>query len=188
MSKKVFYKVNHFIQANELRVIGDQGQTYGVLSKSEALAKANELGVDLVEIAPNAVPPVAKLINFAKFKYQIQQKIQDDRKKTKNAEIKEIRFTPFIAENDFQNRVRKASDYLKDGDKVKLVVIFKGRQITRKDFGDAILQKATKALEEIGKVEVQPRLMGKMVFTQIAPSKKKKTESSTTQTEEDSKE
>lgn len=176
MPKKVFYKINQFIQAPELRVTDEFGKQIGVLSRSEALQKAEELEVDLVEIAPLANPPVAKLINFAKFKYQIQQKQQEDKKKTKTVEIKEIWFTPFIAKGDFDTRIRKASDYLKDGDKVKLVVKYQGRQITRKDFGDAVFNRAVEALADISKVETQPKLVGKSAFMLLAPAKKKKAE------------
>lgn len=176
MSKKIFYKVNHFITAPELRVVSDLGEGMGVMDKASALAKAAELGVDLVEIAPQANPPVAKLINFAKFKYQLAQKHQEEKKKNKSVEVKEIRFTPFIGENDFQIRIRKASEYLKGGDKVKLVVKFTGREITRKNFGDAVLGKATQALADISKIEITPRLVGKNMFLQLVPSKKKKVE------------
>lgn len=176
MSKKVFYKVNQFITAPELRVVTDIGEGVGVMSKSDALRKAEELGVDLVEIAPQAKPPVAKLINFAKFKYQLAQKHQEEKKKNKNVELKEIRFTPFIGENDFQVRIRKAEEYLKGGDKVKLVVKFTGREITRKNFGDAVLNKAVTALADISRVEITPRLVGKNMFMQLVPSKKKKIE------------
>src|SRR5258708_13733753 len=133
MSKKLFYKVNHFITAPELRVVSDIGEAFGVMTKGDALAKAEELGVDLVEIAPQAQPPVAKLIDFAKFKYQLNQKRQEEKKKNKNVEVKEIRFTPFIGENDFQIRIKKASEYLNSADKFKLEVKFTGRDITRKN-------------------------------------------------------
>ncbi len=176
MSKKVFYKVNQFINAPELRVVSDIGQGLGIMSKSDALKKAEELGLDLVEIAPQAKPPVAKLINFAKFKYQLAQKHQEEKKKNKNVELKEIRFTPFIGENDFKVRIRKAQDYLRGGDKVKLVVKFTGREITRKNFGDAVLNKAVTALADISRVEITPRLVGKNMFMQLVPSKKKKIE------------
>lgn len=177
MSKKVFYKVNQFITSPELRVVSDIGAAMGVMTRAEALNKAEELGLDLVEIAPQAVPPVAKMINFAKFKYQLAQKRQEEKKKNKNVELKEIRFTPFIGENDFQVRIRKAEEYLKGGDKVKLVVKFTGREITRKNFGDAVLNKATASLAEISRVEITPRLVGKNMFMQLVPSKKKKIES-----------
>lgn len=176
MSKKIFYKVNHFIQSPELRVLDEAGKLVGIMSKSEALAKAQELGVDIVEVAPMAQPPVAKLIDFSKFKYQMQQKRQDEKKKNKIVEIKEIRFTPFIGSGDFEVRIKKAMEYLKGGDKVKLVVKFTGREITRKNFGDAVLNKAVIALGDISKVEISPRLVGKNMFMQLMPATKKKVE------------
>lgn len=175
MSKKVFFKVNQFIQASEMRVLDEFGKQLGVMTKSEALAKAAELDVDVVEVAPSAKPPVAKLINFAKFKYQLQQKQQDDKKRSKNIELKEIWFTPFIAKGDFDVRIKKAREYLEGGDKVKLVVKYKGREITRKDFGDAIFAKATELLDDVSKVESPARLVGKNAFMQLAPVKKRKT-------------
>src|SRR5258708_546258 len=184
MSNKVFYKVNHFITAQELRIVSDLGEALGVMSKSDALTKAEELGVDLVEIAPQAKPPVAKLIDFAKFKYQLNQKHQEERKRNKTVEVKEIRFTPFIGENDFQIRIKKASEYLKGGDKVKLVVKFTGREITRKNFGDAVLNKAIAALADISKIEITPRLVGKNMFLQLVPSKKKKVEQEDEETQQ----
>lgn len=176
MAKKVFFKINQFIQAPSLRVLDEFGKQLGLMSKSEALAKAEELGVDVVEIAPHAEPPVAKLINFAKFKYQLQQKQNDEKKKSKTAEMKEIWFTPFIAKGDFDVRIKKAREYLEDGDKVKLVVKYKGREITRKDFGDAIFAKAADLLDDVSKIESPPRLVGKNAFMQLAPAKKKKQE------------
>ena len=110
MANKNFFKINQFIQSTNLRLLDEFGKQLGVMTKSDALAKAQELGVDLVEVAPAANPPVAKLINFAKFKYQLQQKKQDDKKKSKTVEVKEIWFTPFIARGDFDMRVRKARE------------------------------------------------------------------------------
>lgn len=178
MAKKTFYKINQFIQARELRVLDEFGKQVGVYSKEDALKIAIERDMDLVEIAPNATPVVVKMINFAKFKYQQQQKINDDKKKSKVSDIKEIWFTPFIARGDFDMRLKKAREYLESGDKVKLVVKYKGREITRKDFGDAIFAKATQLLDDISKVEVTPRLVGKNAFMMLTPVKKKKTESS----------
>ncbi len=176
MAKKVFFKINQFIQAPSLRVLDEFGKQLGVMTKAEALTKAAELDLDVVEVAPSAVPPVAKIINFAKFKYQLQQKQQDDKKKSKTIELKEIWFTPFIAKGDFDMRVKKAREYLEGGDKVKLVVKYKGREITKKDFGDAIFTKAIDLLDDISKVEMGPRLVGKNAFMQLSPVKKKKTE------------
>lgn len=153
----------------------------GVMTKDEALRKARELGVDIVEIAPKAVPPVAKLIDFSKFKYQQQQKEQDEKKKTKISEIKELRMTPVMAQGDFDVRMKKARKYLEDGDKVRLVVKFQGRQIARKDLGERVIRKAVEQLSDCSQMEIQPKLMGKLLMMQLTPVKKKKTQQAQTQ-------
>lgn len=183
MSSKTFYKINHFIQAPELRVLDQFNKQIGVMSKQDALVKAQELGVDLVEIASSAMPPVAKLINFAKFKYQQQQKEQEEKKKNKAAELKELRFTPVIAQGDFDSRIKKARNYLEGNDKVRLVVKFTGRQITRKDFGERVLQRAVEQLQDCSMVEIQPRLLGKFMMMQLTPTKKKKVQAQPAQDE-----
>lgn len=176
MSKKSFYKINQFIQAPQMRILDEFNKQVGVFTRDEAFSKAKELGMDLIELAPGANPPVVKMINFAKFKYQQQQKINDDKKKSKQTETKEIWFTPFIAKGDFEIRIKKAREYLEGGDKVKLVVKYKGREITKKDFGDAIFARSIHLLDEISKVEIAPRLLGKTAFMQLSPVKKKKTD------------
>ncbi len=171
---KVFYKINQFIQANELRILDQFNKQVAVMTKSEALQKANELGVDLVEIAPMAVPPVAKLIDFAKFKYQIAQKAQEDKRKTKISEIKELRFTPVIAQGDFDSRMKRARKFLTEGDKVRLNLKFAGRMITKKELGEKVLRRAVEQLADISMVEIQPKLVGKFMMMQLSPVKKVK--------------
>ena len=153
----------------------------GVMTKDEALRKARELGVDIVEIVPKAVPPVAKLIEFSKFKYQQQQKEQDEKKKAKISEIKELRMTPVMAQGDFDVRMKKARKYLEDGDKVRLVVKFQGRQIARKDLGERIIRRAVEQLADCSQMEIQPKLMGKLLMMQLTPVKKKKAPQAQTQ-------
>mgnify|MGYP001585978041 FL=1 len=170
----MFFKINHFIQAPELRVLDQFNKQLGLMTKEEALRRARELGIDLVEIAPKAVPPVAKLIDFSKFKYQQQQKAQEDKKKAKIAEIKELRLTPVIAKGDFDSRMKKARKYLEGGDKVRLVVKFQGRLITRKEFGERVLQRAVEQLADCSAVEIAPRLLGKFMMMQLTAVKKKK--------------
>lgn len=173
-SKRSFVKINHFILAKELRVIDEQGKQYGILSKQDALMKAEELGTDLVEIAPQAKPPVAKLISFSKFKYQQKQKENQEKKKAKNAEIKELRLTPFMADGDFNSRMARAKEFISEGNKARFVVKFKGRQITKKEFGDKILARVVETLYDIASVEIAPKLMGKLMMMQMAPAKKQK--------------
>ncbi|HZZ98574.1 MAG TPA: translation initiation factor IF-3, partial [Candidatus Saccharimonadia bacterium] len=171
---KSFFKINQFIQASELRVLDQFNKQLGVMTKSEALQKANELGVDLVEIAPSAKPPVAKLIDFAKFKYQIAQKAQEDKRKTKISEIKELRMTPVIAQGDFDARMKKARKFLEGGDKVRLNVKFAGRMITKKEYGEKVLKRAVDQLSDISMVEIPAKLIGKFMMMQLSPVKKKK--------------
>ncbi len=168
-----FYHVNHQIREPELRVVDQDGKQIGVISKQEAISLAEEAGKDLVLVNPSAKPPVAKIIDFSKFKYQLQQKESESKKSSKNVDIKEIRFTPFIAEGDFNNRIKKARDFLTDGNKVKLNVKFTGRQITRKEFGDKIINKAIEQLGDISSIERQPQLLGKMLIVQLQPKKTK---------------
>ncbi len=186
----MFFKINHFIQSAELRVLDQFNKQLGLMTKEEALRRAREQGIDLVEIAPKAIPPVAKLIDFSKFKYQQQQKAQEDKKKAKIAEIKELRLTPVIAKGDFDSRMKKARKYLEGGDKVRLVVKFQGRLITRKEFGERVLQRAVEQLADCSAVEIAPRLLGKFMMMQLTAVKKKKVsdkksmETNTTQKQE----
>lgn len=170
-SQKIFYQVNERIVAESLRVVDDRGGQLGVLSKTEALHYAQEQGSDLVLVAPTAKPPVAKIINFAKFKYQQQQKESSSRKSAKTVDIKEMMFTPFIAEGDFQNRMKRAIEFLEDGDKVKLNVKFVGRQITHKEFGFTVLNKAIEELKNYSTIEREPVLTGKILSAQLQPKK-----------------
>jgi len=140
---------------------------------SEALFKARKKNLDLVEVAPDAKPPVCKIIDFNKFKYQEDKKQRKGRKKSKVKETKEIRFSPFIAENDFNIRVNRAKEFLKDGHKVRLTIWFKGRQITRKQFGYDLLDKAKDKLKNISKIESRPKFRGKMLMMVLKPSEGK---------------
>jgi translation initiation factor IF-3 len=128
---------------------------------------------DLVEMVAAAKPPVAKIISFSKYKYQLQQKQQEDRKKSKISDIKELRMTPVMAQGDFDQRVKRAQEFLEDGDKVRFIVKFKGRMVARKDLGERILTNAFEKLAEISSVEITPKMMGKMMMAQLMPAKKR---------------
>lgn len=156
-------------------MIGADGSQIGVISRDDALQRAREAGLDLVVVAESAKPPVAKIIAFTKFKYQQQQKEAQGKKKAKTVEIKEVRLTPFMAEGDFEQRLKKAAKFLEGGDKVRLTVKFVGRQITRKEFGENLLNKAIEGLSAVSKVEFPPKMQGKLLFTQLQPITKKKT-------------
>lgn len=168
------YQINQYIRAKEVRVVDEEGKQIGVMPLEKALKLAQEEGLDLVEVAAKTVPPVAKIIDFAKFKYQERRKHQLAKKKgAKGQDLKEIRFTPFIAENDFQIRLKRAREFLEEGNKVHLVVKFVGRQITRKEFGFDLIKRAYQSLEDIATMEREPNLKGKLLITTLSPAKKK---------------
>src|SRR3989344_4870756 len=154
-----FHRINQYIKAETVRVIGEDGSQLGVMPLKEALERARALGTDVVEVAESANPPVVKLIEFSKFKYQENKK---DRAGAASAQkTKEVQMTPFMAQNDFQNRLSRARNYLSGGDKVRLVVKFKGREITKKEFGEKLMAKALEQLANEATVEQPPKLMGK---------------------------
>lgn len=168
------YRINDRIFATELRVLDSAGIQIGVLSKFEALKKAKETGLDLVEIAPNAKPPVAKIIDFKKFLYQEEKKKRDEKKKSKVSETKEVRLGPFMSDNDLSVMIKRSRGFLEDGDKVRLVLKFAGRQITHPEFGHKILDRVITSLSDISKVEKEKKLEGKQMISIISPDKKSK--------------
>ena len=171
--ESVFLVTNLRIRATEVRVLTDSGEVLGVMSRDEALAKARAAEKDLVLVAANAQPPVVKIIDAAKFKYQQKQKVAQQRKSAKTQETKEIRLKPFMGEGDIESRIKKVIGFLEKGDKVRLSVEFKGRAITKQDFGFNLVKRIITATESIGQVEVEPRMMGKKLLAQIMPKKKK---------------
>jgi translation initiation factor IF-3 len=149
-----------------------EGKQVGVLSRFEALEAARSQGLDLVEIAPMAKPPVAKIIDFKKFLYQEEKKKREEKKKAKTSETKEVRLGPFMSDNDLGVMERRAKEFLEDGAKVRLVVFFSGRQITHPEFGHRVLDKVINDLSEISKIERERRLEGRKLIVIIAPDKK----------------
>jgi translation initiation factor IF-3 len=175
LSKK-YYPINQYIRAVQVRVIDEAGKQVGVMSLAEALKKAAEAKLDLVEVAINAKPPVCRIIDFRKFQYIEAKKAQKDKKAAKKVELKEIRLTPFMAENDFGFRLRRAEEFLKDGNKVRLTVRFQGRAITKKEFGYELIKKASERLMPWGKMEIEPKFIGRQLQSVFAPVKINKKE------------
>lgn len=173
-TNRKFYRLNYQIAAAEVRLLDEEGKQIGVVSKLEALQKAKELGLDVVEIAPNAKPPVAKLIDYKKFKYQEAKKEREGRKSQKNVGVKEIRLRPFIGAHDFDTRVAKAQEFLGEGNQVKVTLAFKGREMTRKEFGFAVVKRFIESLESI-KVVREPKAIGRYIETMIVNDKKSTT-------------
>jgi translation initiation factor IF-3 len=165
---------NHRIRFPEVRVLDEHGEFVGVMPSRDAQFRAQEAGKDLVLVTEKAQPPVVKIIDLAKFKYQQQQKEAEGRKKSRKQDIKGVRFSPFMGDNDFESRLKKTIGFLEKGDKVRLMLQFKGRAITKKEFGFDIITRVIEATAEISQVEIAPKLMGKQLMAQLTPVKKVK--------------
>lgn len=166
-----YYRINYQIISPELRLLDEEGKQIGVVTKIEALQKAKELGLDVVEIASKAKPPVAKLIDYKKFKYQESKKERESKKSQKNVGVKEVRLRPFIGQHDFDTRVKRSREFLDDGNQLKIVVMFRGREITRKEFGFAVLKRFIEAISPV-KIVREPRPEGKFLVATVVPEKK----------------
>lgn len=172
MKKNIkFYRLNYQIQAPTLRLIDEKGAQIGVVSKEEALKRARLEEKDLVEISGQATPPVVKLIDFKKFKY-LEAKKERGSKKAKTGDVKEIRLSPFIGQHDFDTRLSKAKEIIEEGNQLKAVVKFQGREITRKEFGMDVIQRFIKGLEAEAKVIKPPYFEGKFLISMLVPVKK----------------
>ena len=167
------YRINSQIRANEVRLLAADGTQIGVVSLQDALLQAKALGVDAVEIAPTATPPVVKLIDYKKLLYQLAKKERAAKSATKKVELKEIRMTPFMAENDFQTRINRGKDFLTDGHKLRITVKFSGRQLSHKEFGDIMFKRTVAALSDLATVEQTPKWVGKQYIGTVSPVKKK---------------
>lgn len=168
------YRLNQRIFASPLRVIDVEGKLIGVISKFEALKLAQEQELDLVEIAPKAVPPVAKIVDFNKFLYQQEKKKKEEKKKAKVSETKEIRLGPFMSENDLQVMVRRGRGFLEEGHKIRLIVKFRGRQIVHPEFGRDVVGKIINGLADLSKVDREPHFEGKQLVALLSVEKGKK--------------
>jgi translation initiation factor IF-3 len=165
-----------------VRVIGANGKQIGVLTIQKALAEANKAGLDLIEIAPKAKPPVAKIADFGKFRYQEEKRLKKQKKGSKGSELKEVRFSPFIAEHDYKVRYDRIREFLEEGNKIRVVVVFKGRHMGSKQFGYDLLKKIVDKLGETISVDMEPKFFGRHLAMVISPTNKKSTKSSTSRT------
>ena len=163
------YRINEQIRSREVRIVGDNGST--VVPTRQALDMARDQGVDLVEISPNANPPVCRLIDYSKFLYQQKKRAKEMKAKQVKVEVKEIRFGPQTDEHDYQFKLKHAKEFLEDGNKVRAYVFLRGRSILFKEQGEVLLLRCANDLEEYGKVEHMPSLEGKKMFLYLAPKK-----------------
>ncbi|MBB5148273.1 translation initiation factor IF-3 [Ureibacillus thermosphaericus] len=165
--------VNEGIRARELRVIDQNGEQLGIKSRNEALEMAARVNLDLVLVAPQAKPPVARIMDYGKFKFEQQKKEREIRKNQKVIHMKEVRLSPTIDEHDFQTKLRNAIKFLQKGDKVKCTLRFKGRAITHTDIGQRVLDRFAEECAEYATVEQKPKLEGRSMFLVLAPKNEK---------------
>lgn len=161
--------MNEDITVPEVRFINANGDNVGVVKTEEALEQAYAAGLDLVEISPTADPPVAKVLDYGKFRYQEQKKASENRKKQKVIDVKEIKMRPGIEDHDYQVKVRNMRRFFEDGDKVKVTLRFRGREMAHQDLGMKVLDRVREEMEEIAKVEQAPKLEGRQMTMVMAP-------------------
>lgn len=173
---KTNWRINYQIRASKLRVIGADGKQVGVLSLTEALEKARKENLDLVEIAPKANPPVAKIISLGKLKYEEEKKRKREKRGIKGGEVKEIRFSPFIGKADYQTRLGRIKEFLKEGNKIRAVVKFKGKELNSKAYGYNLLKQLFNDIGENINIDMEPKFIGRHLTCVISPTKGKSKE------------
>ena len=162
-------RVNGRIRATEIRLIGAEGENLGVVTPQRAMELAEQVGLDLVEISPNAEPPVCKIMDFGKYKYETQKREAEARKKQKIIEIKEIKFRPGTDTHDYDVKMRNVMKFLEEGDKVKITLRFRGREMAHQELGIKLLDRVAEDIKDVAKIENMPRLEGRQMVMMIAP-------------------
>jgi translation initiation factor IF-3 len=163
--------VNRAIRARELRVIGPEGEQLGILTLAEALAVAEGRELDLVEVSPTAVPPVCRIMDYGKFKYQQSKKLQEARKKTSHVVVKEVKLRPKTDTHDIATKVKHIRRFLEEGNKAKVTLMFRGREITHTELGVKILDRVAEDLQDVAIIELKPKMEGRALFMIVAPKK-----------------
>jgi translation initiation factor IF-3 len=161
--------VNELIRAHEVRVIGDNGAQLGIMPLAAALTAAKESGLDLVEVASDAVPPVCRIMDFGRYKYQMSKKLSESRKKSTTIDIKEVKFRPKTGDHDYQFKLRNILKFLAEKNKIKVSLMFKGREITHSNLGLELMERVIKDVAEYGHPEQFPRLEGRTIVMVLAP-------------------
>lgn len=162
-------RVNRRIRSPEVRVIDPEGEQLGIMTVDDALEKAEGFGLDLVEVAPNARPPVCRIMDYGKYKYQQKKRTAEARKKTSRVELKEVKLRPKTDEHDFQTKLRRARGFLEENNKVKITVMFRGREITHPEIARTMLEKAAEILSDAAQVEQSPRMEGRNMIMFLSP-------------------
>lgn len=162
-------RVNDQIRISPLRLIDGEGEQVGIVSLDDAKQRAADSGLDLVEVAPEARPPVCRLMDYGKFKYEAQRKAREARKKQHTVQVKEVKYRPGIEDHDYEFKTRNVRRFLDDGDKVKVTMMFRGRQLSHPELGLEVLERVMASVEDVGKVESQPTREGRTMHMVIAP-------------------
>jgi translation initiation factor IF-3 len=168
-------RINERIRVPQVRVIGDEGEQLGVMDIRDAIRAAREKGLDLVEVAATADPPVCRIIDFGKFQYEAKKKANEAKKKQVTITVKEVKFRPGTDDHDYSYRMKHAREWLEEGDKVKATIWFRGREMTHRELGARILERLEHDLVEVGEVEARPRMEGNQMFIILGPKKHKGT-------------
>lgn len=163
-------RINNQIRAEKVRVVDADGEMRGVMNTREAVALAEEAGLDLVEVSPNADPPVCKILDSGKYKYELQKKAAEARKKQKTVDTKEIKIRPGIEKHDYEVKLRNARRFLEDGDKVKFTMRFRGREMAHQEIGMDVLKRIKEELADIGKIDMEPRFEGRQIMMIMSSS------------------
>ncbi|WP_292021053.1 translation initiation factor IF-3 [Maritimibacter sp. UBA3975] len=161
--------MNEKIRVPEIRLIGAEGENVGVVTPERGMELAAQVGLDLVEISPNATPPVCKIMDFGKFKYEQQKRESEARKKQKTIEVKEVKFRPNTDIHDYDVKMRNVQKFLENGDKVKVTLRFRGREMAHQNLGRELLERVAEDTKEIGKVENMPKMEGRQMIMMIGP-------------------
>ena len=162
-------RINGAIRSPKVRCIDPDGNQLGVLDTRDAMEKAADFGLDLVEVQPNAEPPVCKILDYGKYKYEAQKRANEARKKQKIIEVKEIKFRPNIDEHDYQVKMRNVHKFLGTGDKVKVTLRFRGREMAHQNLGRELLERVAEDVKEVGKIENMPKMEGRQMVMMIGP-------------------
>jgi translation initiation factor IF-3 len=165
------YRINDKIEAPEVRLVDADGEMAGVVALPKALEKAAEAGLDLVEVSPNASPPVCKILDYGKFKYEAQKKANAARKKQRVIEVKEIKMRPNIDDHDYETKMRKVHAFIEEGDKVKVTMRFRGRELAHQEIAMRVLNRVREEVGETVKIEQFPRMEGRQMIMIMAPAK-----------------
>jgi translation initiation factor IF-3 len=166
-------RINQEITSREVRLVGADGEMIGVVGRQEALKRAAEAGLDLVEVSPNAAPPVCKILDYGKYKYELQKKKTEAKKNQKVVEVKEIQMRPVIDDNDFNVKLKAVHRFLADGNKVKIAIRFRGREITHQELGMEVINRVKDDVSEVAKIDQAPKFEGRQIIMLLSPGSQK---------------